>query len=96
MRQLEFANIPIEGWIIGPDVHGLLDGPCDVLCLLTYYGEVVHPGVMTSGVGMAIDGGRGLQCSLSLSQRSLQIPLCTPHHTPVCHTCTCRLLHFSV
>ena len=23
----ELANVPIEGWIIDPDVHGLLDGP---------------------------------------------------------------------
>ena len=35
--QQEFSNDPIEGCIIGPDVHGLLDGPCDVVCLPTHY-----------------------------------------------------------
>ena len=44
--QLELANVPIEGWIIDPDVHGLFDGPCDVVHLSTHYGEVVHTDVM--------------------------------------------------
>ena len=57
--QLEFANVPIEGWIIDPDVHGLLNGPCDVVCLPTYYGEVFHTRMMTCGVGMVIDGRMG-------------------------------------
>ena len=29
-------------------------------------------------------------------QRSLQMPLCTPHYTPTCHTYTHVLHHFSV
>ena len=55
MGKLELVNIPIEGWIIDLDVHGLLDGPCSAVSLSTYYGEVVHPGVMTCGDGMVID-----------------------------------------
>ena len=39
--QMEFVNVSIEGWIIGCDLHGFLDGPCDVMCLPTHYGEVV-------------------------------------------------------
>ena len=28
--QLECASVPIEGWVIDPDVYGLLGGSCDV------------------------------------------------------------------
>ena len=58
MGKIELANVPIEQWIIDPDEHGLLDGPCDVVQLSSHYGEAVHTGVMTCGVGMVIDGGR--------------------------------------
>ena len=58
-RQLELVNVPTQGWIIDPDVYGLLDGPCNVVFLPTHNGEVVHLGVMTGSVGMVIDGGRG-------------------------------------
>ena len=54
MGQLELANVPIKGWIIDPDVHGLLHGPCDVVCLPTQYGKVVHTDMMTCGVSMVI------------------------------------------
>ena len=57
MGQLEFTNVPIEGWIIDPDAHVLLNGPCNVVHLPTHYGEVVNPSVMTCGVSMVIDGG---------------------------------------
>ena len=56
LGQLEFANDPIQGWIIDPDVYGLLDGPCDVVHLPTHYEEVINPDVMTCGVSMVIDG----------------------------------------
>ena len=51
-------NLPIflvKGWIIGPDVHGFLDGSCDVVDLPTYYGEVVHADVMTHDACIAKD-----------------------------------------
>ena len=53
--QLELANVPIEGWIIDPDVLGLLDGPCDDVHLNTHYGEVVHTNPVTCDVAMVID-----------------------------------------
>ena len=56
MGPIELAKAPIEEWIIDTDVHGLLEGLCDVLHLPTYYEEVVYPCVMICGVGMAIDG----------------------------------------
>ena len=34
--QLEFANVPTEGWIIDPDEHGLFDGPCVTNGNITY------------------------------------------------------------
>ena len=46
--QLEFANVPIKGWIIDPDIHGLLDGPNGIVHLPAHCGEIVHT-----------DGGRG-------------------------------------
>ena len=57
--QFELVNVPVEGWIIDPNVHGLLYGPCDVVHLPSYYGEVVHIDVMTSDVGMVINMERG-------------------------------------
>ena len=55
--QLDFTNVSIQGWIIDPDVYDLLDGPCHVELLPTHYGKVVHPDVMTCGVGMVMDEG---------------------------------------
>ena len=56
---LELASVPVEGWIIDPDVHDLLHGPCDVANFPTHYRVVVHTDVMMTDVGMVIDGGRG-------------------------------------
>ena len=39
----------VNGWIIDPDAHGLLDGPCDVVCLTAHYGEIVHNDAMLRG-----------------------------------------------
>ena len=45
--QLELANIPFEGYIIDPGIHGLLDGPYNVVHLSTNYGEVFYTDMMT-------------------------------------------------
>ena len=58
MGQLELASVPVKGWIIDPDVYGLLRGPSDDVCLLTNYGEVVHTVVITRGVAIVIDEAR--------------------------------------
>ena len=55
-QELQWFYWGMEQW---PDIHGLVDGPCDVVYLPTHYGEVVHPGVKISGVGMVIDGQGG-------------------------------------
>ena len=47
MGQLELACVSIKGWIIYAEVHGLLDGPGNTVCLPTHYGEIVHSDVMT-------------------------------------------------
>ena len=65
--QLELVNIPVEGWIIDPYVCGLLDFTSDVVYLPTHYKEAVHTDVITSDIGMVIDGRRALRCSLRLS-----------------------------
>ena len=30
MRQMKLTSVSAEGWIIDPDIHSLLDGPCNV------------------------------------------------------------------
>ena len=37
-----------------PDVHGLIDGPSDVLCLSAYNGESVHTDRMSHGMAVLI------------------------------------------
>ena len=69
--QLKLPNVSIEGWIIDLDVHGLHDGPCDVVQFHTHNGEVVQTSMMTCGVRRVTDGGRCLRCSFSLSLKVL-------------------------
>ena len=57
--QLEFASFPVKGRIIDPNVHGLLDGPCDDVHLPVHYGETVHFDWMPRGITRVIEGGRG-------------------------------------
>ena len=35
--QWEPADDPVKGWIIDPHVHGILDGPSDVVNLPAHY-----------------------------------------------------------
>ena len=69
--QLELADVPVERWIIYPDVCGLLDGPDDVLHLPTHFEKLVHADVITRGVTMVIEGEGALRCSLNLSPKGL-------------------------
>ena len=69
MGQLKFANVPVKGWIIDPDVHGLFDGSSGVLYVCAHCGEIVHADVMPRSVAMVIDGEGALRCSLSLSPK---------------------------
>ena len=48
--QLQLANVPVERWIIDPNVYHLLDCCCNVMHLPTHNGECVYPGMMTYGV----------------------------------------------
>ena len=45
--QLEHPSVPVERWVIDPNIPGLLDGPCDVLRLPTHSEDIVHTGMMT-------------------------------------------------
>ena len=53
--QLELPNVPVEGWVIGPDVYGILDDPCHIV---SHNGEIVHPSIKTCDVVMVINGRR--------------------------------------
>ena len=71
MGQLELTYVSVMGWIIDPDVYGLLDGHGDIACLPTHYGEIAHTNVMTRGVTMVINGKGTLRCFLNLSPKVL-------------------------
>ena len=47
MWQMVLANIFVEGWIINPYVHSLLDQPHWIIILSPHYTEIINSGVMT-------------------------------------------------
>ena len=55
MWKLAFSYIPVEGWVIDPDVHGLLDGSSDTMCLPAYNNETVHTVRMPHGLALLED-----------------------------------------
>ena len=57
MWKLVFSYVTFEGWAIDPDVHGLLDGLSDAMCLLVYYGEAVYTDRMSHGQAVLRDRG---------------------------------------
>ena len=73
MWQFVLAKVSVEGWVIDPDKHGLLDGPGDTLGLPTHDGKIVQFNGETCGVGNAIDRGGVLKSSLYLSQKVLPV-----------------------
>ena len=61
---MELPHVPVKGWIIDPDEHGLLDGFSDVVHLPAYCGEIVHTDAKQRGVTILIDGERGSEMFL--------------------------------
>ena len=55
--KLAFSYIPLEVWVIDLDVHGLLDGPSDDICLPAYNNETVNTDKMSNGLVVLVDGG---------------------------------------
>ena len=55
VEHMVLPNVPVKGWIIGPYVHSLLDGPGEGMQLSTHSGEIVQLGMMTWGVSMDKD-----------------------------------------
>ena len=53
-----FSVFLSDGWIIDPCVHGLLDGPSEVVWFPTHNGKIIHIGMLTCDVDMVINGGR--------------------------------------
>ena len=58
MSKLVFY-VPVEGWVIDVDIHGLSDGPGDARCLPAYEGEAIHAGKMSCSLAMLVDGEGG-------------------------------------
>ena len=95
MGQVEFANVPVKGWIINPNVCSPLDGPSCVMHLPSHYGEVVQTDVMPKGVTMVIDGGTGPEMFFQPFLKSpCRLPSISPCNPPG-YTYTYRLPHFS-
>ena len=59
MQKLVFSYIPVEGWMIDLDLHGLLDGPSDAMCLPSYNKETVCTDRMSHVMAVLVDGGGG-------------------------------------
>ena len=56
MWKLVFSYIPVEGWVIDPGVHGLLDGPSDAMCLPVQDGKTVQFDWVTCGLAVLVNG----------------------------------------
>ena len=54
-----FSFALAKGWVIDLDVHGLLDGPSDTMCLPAYDGEAVHTDGISHGQAVLVDQGGG-------------------------------------
>ena len=75
VRQLVFAYVLVEGWIVHPYVYCFFDSSDQVLVLSPHNAEVLNGGTLTSGVKMVIYWGRGLQVfSVPLSKSSWWLP----------------------
>ena len=61
VRQMVFANVLVEGWIIHPYVYCFFDSSDQVLVLPPRNAEVVNGGIMTSDGKMVMHWGGGLQ-----------------------------------
>ena len=56
MGQLVFAQVPVEGWVIYHNEHGLLDGPGDAMCLPVHDGETVYINWVSCGLAVLVNG----------------------------------------
>ena len=57
MRQMVFANVFVEGWIINPNVHSFFYQPHKVVILSPHYTEIINGGIMTCDGIVVMDGG---------------------------------------
>ena len=52
MRQMVFAYVSVQGWIVDPYVYGFSYQPHEVVILPPHYTEIVHCSGMTCGVAI--------------------------------------------
>ena len=55
-----FPQVPVEGWVIYSDVHGLLYGPGNTLCLPIYYSKTLQIHWVSCGMAVIMNKGWGL------------------------------------
>ena len=54
--EVVLSHVPVEGWVINSDVHGLPDGPSGARYLPAYDSQAVHSDRMSHGLAVLIDG----------------------------------------
>ena len=57
MEQLVFSQVPVKGWVIDSNEHGLLDGPGNTFCFPAHNGKVVHTDGMSCTLTVLEKGG---------------------------------------
>ena len=57
--QLVFPQVPVEGWVIDMDEHGLLYSPGDGMGFPPYNEEAIHIDGVSCGLAVLVNGGEG-------------------------------------
>ena len=84
--QLVLSNIPVRCWIIDPNKHSPLGGPCEGMWLPTHSGEILKPGMMIWGLSMALMMEGALSYSFNLSPKVLgDSPMYSSSHSYLSH-----------
>ena len=57
--KLVFLQVPVEGWVIDSDKHGLLDSPGNTMCFPACNGKAVHIDSISGRLAVLVNGGEG-------------------------------------
>ena len=96
VRQMVFAYILIQGWIVYPYEQCFFYPSAEVLVFPPHYAEFFHGNIMTSDVKVVIGGEGALRCSLNLSPNVLEdSPMYSSSHSTLSHLYLCMTPLFS-
>ena len=86
VKQMVFAYVLVQRWIVYPYEQCSFYPSAEVLVIPPHYTNIFHGKIMISDVKVVIDGGRCLECSLSLSQNVLEdSPMSSSSHSTLSH-----------